>query len=249
MSKKTALSCAPPRARAGRAPAGRSGAQRRRDRDHQRNGEPQRVRARDHQHGDERSIDEGGRSLRRGPGRRASATAATMRHDREPERRPVGERLRPRARRLRLRDQPHDAGERGLLPGAGDLDAQRAGAVHRPGDHRSSRVLRDGPRLARDHRLVDVAVPSRTTAVGRDARARAHEDEVADPQLARRHLLRPLADEPQPRCPAAAGQLASAPCAWEIERISIQWPSSMIVTSVASSHQRAIPGSPASPPG
>jgi hypothetical protein len=30
----------------------------------------------------------------------------------------------------------------------------------------------------------------------------------------------------------------SAPCAWKIDRISIQWPSSMMVTSVASSHQR-----------
>ena len=30
----------------------------------------------------------------------------------------------------------------------------------------------------------------------------------------------------------------SAPSAWEIERISIQCPSSMMVTSVASSHQR-----------
>ncbi|MGY3490514.1 hypothetical protein ACVW1C_008458 [Bradyrhizobium sp. USDA 4011] len=31
----------------------------------------------------------------------------------------------------------------------------------------------------------------------------------------------------------------SAPCAWKIERISIQWPSSMIVTRVASSHHSA----------
>jgi hypothetical protein len=36
----------------------------------------------------------------------------------------------------------------------------------------------------------------------------------------------------------------SAPLACAIERISIQWPSSMMVTSVASSHQSAWPGKP-----
>jgi hypothetical protein len=36
----------------------------------------------------------------------------------------------------------------------------------------------------------------------------------------------------------------SAPWAWEIERISTQWPSTMIVTRVASSHQRSVPGKP-----
>ena len=36
----------------------------------------------------------------------------------------------------------------------------------------------------------------------------------------------------------------SAPCAREIEPISTQWPRTMIVTSVASSHQRSIPGKP-----
>jgi hypothetical protein len=35
-----------------------------------------------------------------------------------------------------------------------------------------------------------------------------------------------------------------APCACEIERISIQWPRTMIVTSVASSHHRSEPGNP-----
>jgi hypothetical protein len=35
---------------------------------------------------------------------------------------------------------------------------------------------------------------------------------------------------------------SSAPCACEMERISIQWPSSMTVTSVESSSQSGIPG-------
>ena len=36
----------------------------------------------------------------------------------------------------------------------------------------------------------------------------------------------------------------SAPCACMIDRISIQWPRIMMVMSVASSHQRSIPGTP-----
>ena len=36
----------------------------------------------------------------------------------------------------------------------------------------------------------------------------------------------------------------SAPCACEMDRISIQWPSTMIVTRVASSHHRSEPGNP-----
>ena len=36
----------------------------------------------------------------------------------------------------------------------------------------------------------------------------------------------------------------TAPWAWEIDRISIQWPSTMIVTRVASSHHRSEPGNP-----
>ena len=37
----------------------------------------------------------------------------------------------------------------------------------------------------------------------------------------------------------SAASAASAPCAWPMARISNQWPSSMIVTSVASSNQRS----------
>ncbi len=36
----------------------------------------------------------------------------------------------------------------------------------------------------------------------------------------------------------------SAPLAWEMDRISIQWPRSMMVTSVASSHHSGMPGKP-----
>ena len=68
------------------------------------------------------------------------------RHNRESEGRSVGERLRARTRVLRLRDEPHDAGERRLFSGAGDLDAQRARAVDRSRDHVGIPTL--APRVA-----------------------------------------------------------------------------------------------------
>lgn len=52
---------------------------------------------------------------------------------------------------------------------------------------------------------------------------------------------------PEIRCAVSGSSFASslsAACACVIERISIQWPRTMIVTRVASSHQRSIPGKP-----
>ena len=43
---------------------------------------------------------------------------------------------------------------------------------------------------------------------------------------------------------SSAASAASAPRAWPIAFISCQWPSSMIVTSAASSHQKSSPNSP-----
>ena len=83
-------------------------------------------------------------------------------------------------------------------------------------------------------------------AVGRDTRARADEHQVALAQRGRAappRPARPSASRHVRRCSAGAWPArASAPCAWVIERISIQWPSSMIVTSVASSSQSGMPG-------
>ena len=52
---------------------------------------------------------------------------------------------------------------------------------------------------------------------------------------------------PTMRCAVLGSSRASsfnAPLAWKMDRISIQWPSSMIVTRVASSHHSASPGYP-----
>ena len=52
---------------------------------------------------------------------------------------------------------------------------------------------------------------------------------------------------PTMRCAVLGSSRASsfnAPLAWKMDRISIQWPSSMMVTSVASSHQSDSPGYP-----
>ncbi len=87
--------------------------------------------------------------------------------------------------------------------------------------------------------------PSLTIAVRRDARARADQDEVAGPERGERHLLLPVAATTRTAVSGSSfASSFSAPCAWAIERISIQWPSSMTVTSVASSSQSGIPGYP-----
>jgi hypothetical protein len=90
------------------------------------------VRTGDDQHGDDALMVKS-RWRRREPDDERQG-ARDDRDEREEERRPVGQRLGPRARRLRLLDEPHDAGERGALAGARHLDAERALAVDRAGD-------------------------------------------------------------------------------------------------------------------
>ena len=180
-------------------------------------------------------------SLRR-RARRQRERRRADRDDGQDERGAVSQGLRTRAGRLRLFDQPHDAGERGSLAGARHLDAQRAGAVDGAGDDLRALDLCDGNRFARDHRLVDVALAALHDAVGRHARApvaRARGRLRAAPE---RHLF---VGPPTMRCAVLGSRLASprrAPHACEIDRISIQWPSSMMVTSVASSHHSGIAG-------
>ena len=101
----------------------------------------------------------------------------------------VGQRLRARARRLRFGDEPLDAGERGVV--ADRLDAHADGGVgrDRPGDDAVADVLRHRPRLAGDHRLVELGLAVDDHAVGGHARARAHEHDVARAQRRERHRL------------------------------------------------------------
>ena len=115
--------------------------------------------------------------------------SSTERDPRQPERGAVGERLRARARGLRLLHQPHDAGKRGPVSRAGDRDPQRARAVDRAGDHLVAVVLLDWRRLAGDERLVHRAAPGSYDAVRGNVRAGANEHQVAFTQFRDRNLV------------------------------------------------------------
>ena len=112
------------------------------DRDDQRDGEPQRVRTGDHQHGDDTLDHERGALSREKPAHQ-SCHGRDHSYDRQEECRAVRERLGTGAGALGLGHETHDAGERCLLAGAGDLDAEGAGGVHGAGDHRAVRSLPD----------------------------------------------------------------------------------------------------------
>ena len=77
-------------------------------------------------------------------------------------------------------------------------------------------------------------------AVGGNARARPDEHEIAVAQRGDRHVDRRPSSTRVAVSGSSFASSFSAPCACVMERISIQWPSSMIVTSVASSHQSGI---------
>ena len=101
----------------------------------------------------------------------------------------VRERLRAGAGRLRFRDEPLDAGQRGVVTDRGDLDSDRGvggdGAGHDP----IACPLGDRARLTGDHRLVDLGLALDDLAVGRDARAGADEHKVVDRERRQRHGL------------------------------------------------------------
>ena len=87
----------------------------------------------------------------------------------------------------------------------------------------------NGHRLAGDHRLVDVAL----TARGRCRRQERSRQAARAPDRrpAARRSARPRSARRRSAAPCSGSSFASsrsAPCAWEIDRISIQWPSSMM---------------------
>lgn len=100
----------------------------------------------------------------------------------KPGREAVGERLGPGLRRLRLLDQPLDAGQGGVGPHG--VDPHPEGGVGRDGarDHPVSRAFRRRARLAGNHRLVDLGFALRHHAVRRHPAPGAHEDDVIDLQ-------------------------------------------------------------------
>jgi len=76
-------------------------------------------------------------------------------------------------------DQAGDAGERGVVAGARDADAKKAVTVERAGEDLGAGVLVGGKRLAGDGAFIDAGRALHDHAVGRDALAGAHQDDVA----------------------------------------------------------------------
>ena len=110
-----------------------------------------------------------------------------------------------------------------------------------PATTRSPTPRGDRPRLAGDHRLVELG--ARRRRCGR----RPAPGRRGGPARRRRRAGRdaaPSRRSPSPSTRSASSgsssaSAASAPWAWPIAFISCQWPSSMIVTSAASSHQKS----------
>ena len=136
---------------------------------------------------------DGRRRRRRAAPRPTNVTTAGAGGDvEEQRRRAVGERLRARPRRLRLGHEPLDAGERVSSPTALDAHADRRVGRDRPGDDPvAARASRDRPRLAGDHRLVELGRAVDDLAVGRDAAARPHQHDVAAPRARPARRSRP----------------------------------------------------------
>lgn len=92
----------------------------------------------------------------------------------------VGQSLDWGAAALGLSHELDDPRQHGVVPDLLRLDHEAAGLVHRPSDRRRPDFLGNRHRLARDHRLVDRAVPLDDDAVDRDLLARPHPQAVAD---------------------------------------------------------------------
>ena len=152
-------------------------AERRRDRDDERDREAERMRAGDDEHG--RGADERALRVAEQPPRDERDGAGAERDVEQERGRAVGQRLGARLRRLGRRDQPHDPRQRRVVADRRDPDAQAAAGGHRARDDRVARLLGDG----RDSPVIidssTSAAPSTTVAVGRDAAAGPHEHEVA----------------------------------------------------------------------
>ena len=84
---------------------------------------------------------------------------------------------------MRCGNQPHNAGEGGLLADCRDADAKASAAGHGSRDHRSARHLRYGLRLARDHRLVNIGSALDDYAIRWDASSGPDKDNVAHVQF------------------------------------------------------------------
>ena len=141
------------------------GRHRRRQCDHQRDGQAQGVGAGDDQHRD--GALDGGGHVAQAPPHQEGDGAGGGGHIEQPGGEPVGQRLGPAAARLRLGHQPLDPGQGRVVPDGIDPDAERRIGRHGAGDHPVTGPAGDGARLAGDHRLVELHLPVHDHAVGR----------------------------------------------------------------------------------
>ena len=139
------------------------------------------MRARDHEHGDG-AFDRLARLADRAPHDERERAGG----DRDVEQDgggAVGERLRPRTRRLRIRDEALDPREGRVVADGLDPDPDRAVGRHRAGHDAIARPVAGRPRLPRDHRLVERGVPVHDRPVRRHPPAGADQDQVARLEL------------------------------------------------------------------
>ena len=90
---------------------------------------------------------------------------------------------------MRLLDESLDPGERSVVADGFHPHADRRVSGDGSRHHSITDALGDRPRLARDHRLVDLGFPVDDRAVGGNTRARADEHDVARVQCCERNGL------------------------------------------------------------
>ena len=221
------------------------GAERGRDGDDERDGQPECMRAGNDQ--DSRRSDERTLGIAEKPPDHQRDGPRGQGDVEQDCRRPIGQGLGPRCRSLRLRDEAHDPRQGRLVAGGGDLDPERAAGGDRAGDDGVAGLLvtaRDSPVMTDSSTS---AVPSTTTpSAGTRAPGRTRT------MSSTRNWAIGTSSVPSAVTRSAvsgskAARAERAPWAWAIERISSQWPSSMMVMRVASSHQISTSNRPSVP--
>ena len=148
----------------------------RRDHHRDRRREAERARTRDDQHAYQR-LDRLGHANVRGREHQPRARRRDRdrdHHRHEHRRHAIGHARDARLRRLRLVDHLDDACQHGVARGARRVDLERAERVHRARDDRVARALDARHRLAREHRLVDLALARDHATIDGHALARPH---------------------------------------------------------------------------
>src|SRR5258708_5924820 len=93
----------------------------------------------------------------------------------------VGKSLRARSRSLCSSNEPHDAGQGGLLADSRNAPSKASATCDRSSNDLAARPLRDCPRLAGNHRLVNIVGPLGDWAIGPNPGPWPDKDNVADP--------------------------------------------------------------------